>query len=212
MRRLLTGLAVAALTVLALAGPASAARGQVTVFRFKGTFAAAEWFSSSATNFTDTAVEVSQSRGASPVLNVFQLKGNLDADGNSTGGTETFVDAARSGFSFAIDATKLASASVSGPGLPATTCTVNADDTVSDCTSTTLDVNVAWTGEGPITRHVSNDHFHADGFTSNTHFRGTSRAATATGAVGGVTLSAADVLFAQLGTEGEGTIQLCIGC
>ncbi len=212
MRRTLAGLAVAALTVLALAGPASAARGQVTILRSKGTLAEAFWFSSSATSFTSTTVSVSQSGGASPVLTVYQLIGNLDAEGNFTGGTQTVVDAARSGFSFAIDTAKLASASVTGSGLLATTCTVAADDTVSDCHGTTLDVNADWTGEGPITRHVSHDHFHADGFTSNSHTSGINRAASATGTAGGLTLSAADVVFAVLTRQGESVMQLCIGC
>ena len=54
MRRVLIGLAVTTFTLLALAGPASAASGQVTQFRFHGTFADAFWFTSSATSFTAT--------------------------------------------------------------------------------------------------------------------------------------------------------------
>lgn len=211
-RRTLVGLAVAVLTVLALAGPASAARGQVTIFRSNGILAEAFWFSNSTTSFTSTTVSVSQSRGASPVLGVFQFIGNLDADGNLTGGTQTVVDAARSGFSFAIDTAKLASASVTGSGLAATTCAVAADETVSDCHGTTIDVNADWTGEGPISRTVSHSHFHQGAFTENIHTSGTGRAATATGAVGGVTLSAADVVQAELVSRGEADITLCIGC
>jgi hypothetical protein len=212
MRRTLIGLTVVVLTVLAFAVPANAAAGQVTVFRFKDTFATAEWFSSTATSFTDTTISVSQpGRGSGlPTLNVYQLKGNLDADGNFTGGTETFTaEPVTSGFTFTIDTVKLTSASTSGSGLPATTCTLDADFNQSDCTSTTIDVNATWTGQGST---VQNSHFRADGFTSNTHFSGTLRAAAATGTIGGVTLNAADVVFAQLGIQGEGSIRVCAGC
>src|SRR5215472_16251745 len=111
MRRALIGLAVTTFTVLAFAGQASAASGQVTQFRFHGTFADAFWFTSSATSFTATSVNVSQSKQG-PELFVDQFTGNLDANGNFTGGTDTFTDVT-SGFSSAIQK-QLTSASTSG--------------------------------------------------------------------------------------------------
>src|SRR5436309_11041597 len=121
MRRALIGLAVTTFTVLALAGPASAAPGQVTQFRFHGTFAAADWFTSSATSFTDTFVNVSKSLQGSELF-VDQFTANFDANGNFTGATDTSADVT-TGFSFTIDKAQLTSASTSGSGLPATTCT-----------------------------------------------------------------------------------------
>ena len=209
MRRALIGLAVTTFTVLAFAGPASAAPGQVTQFRFHGTFADAFWFTSSATSFTDTMVSVSQSKQGSELF-VDQFTGNLDANGNFTGGTDTSADVT-SGFSFAIQKSQLTSASTSGSGLPATTCTFDANFNVIGCSATTIDVNSSWTGQGPIGRAVSNSHFKSDGFSVTDHFNGTDRAATATGTVGGLTLSASELQFADLGSANSGTITICIG-
>src|SRR5262249_29066619 len=157
MRRALIGLAVTTFTLLALGGPASAASGQVTQFRFHGAFADAFWFTSSATSFTATSVNVSQSKQGSELF-VDPFTGNLDTNGNFTGGTDTSADVT-SGFSSAIEKPTLTSASTSGSGLPALTCTVDALGNVISCSATTIDVTVAWTGQGPITRAVFNDHF-----------------------------------------------------
>lgn len=217
MRRAFIGLAVTALAVLSFAAPASAAAGQVAHFRFHGTFAEAFWSTSSGTTFTDTTVVVSTSKQGS-ALNTDQFTGNLDADGNFTGGTDTLVQSpgamepgVTSGFSFTIDAPKLTTASVSGSGLPAKKCTFDAMGNETGCTDTTVDVSATWTGEGPITRSVSNFHMKTAGFSMNSHFNGTSRAATATGTFNGVPLSATELSFADLGTTHSGDIKRCIG-
>jgi len=209
MRRALIGLAVTAFTVLAFAGPASAASGQVMRFSFHGTFGDAFWFTSSATSFTATSVNVSQSRQGSELF-VDQFTSNPDKGGNFTGGTDTFADVT-SGFSFAIDKVKLTSASTSGSGLPATTCTVDAMGNQISCSPTTIDVTVVWTGQGSIIHSVFNDHFKTAGFSENDHFNGTDRAAAATGTVAGSTLSASELQFADLGFANSGTITRCIG-
>ena len=209
MRRALIGLAVMTATVLALAGPASAASGQVTQFRFHGTFADALWFTSSPTSFTDTFVNVSTSKQGSELF-VDHFVGNLDASGNFTGGTDTSADVT-SGFSFAIDKAQLTSASVSGSGLPATTCSVDAMGNFSNCSATMIDVTVVWTGQGPIGRAVVNQHFKSAGFSVTSHFNGTDRAAAATGAVAGSALGASELQFADLGFTNSGTIFRCIG-
>ena len=85
MKRALIALAVAALTVLGFAGPASAAPGQVTHFRFSGTFAEASWFSSLDSSFTSGYINVSQAKQGSELF-VDQLAGTLDANGNFAGG------------------------------------------------------------------------------------------------------------------------------
>jgi hypothetical protein len=208
MRRALLALAVTAFTVLALAGPASAASGQVTRSSFHGTFATADWFTSSATSSTDTFVNASKSRQGSELF-VDQFTANYDANGNFTGATDTSADVT-SGFSFAIQPS-LASASLSGSGLPATTCTFDANFNLIGCSPTTIDVTATWTGHGPISRAVFNDHFKSDGFSENDHFNGTDRAATATGTIGGLTLSTSELQFADLGTANSGTITVCIG-
>jgi hypothetical protein len=208
MRRALAGLALAAFTFLALAGPASAAPAQVTHFRVSGTVADALWITSSATSSTFTSVDVSTSTQDSALV-VDQVTENHDASGNFTGGTETFAYVT-SGFSFTLQQ-PLASASLSGSGLPATTCTFDANFNTIGCSATTIDVSVAWTGQGAITRGWFNDHFKSGGFRQIDHFYGTSRHAVATGTVGGLTLSVTELQFAHLGTLKAGTITICVG-
>jgi len=208
MKRILIGLATTAFTLVALAAPASAASGQTLQFRFHGTFADAFWFSNTQTSFTATSVSVQQSQGSE--LFVDQFTGSTDANGNFTGGTDTFADVT-SGFSFNVDKAQLTTGSTSGSGLPATTCAVDANGNEFNCSATTIDLTVAWTGQGPIARQVANDHFKVTGFSENDHFNGTDRAATATGTFSGSTLSATDLQFADLGFANSGTILRCIG-
>jgi hypothetical protein len=208
MRRAVTGLAATAFTVLALAGSASAASGQVTQFKFHGMFADALWVTNSAASITDTSINVSKSNQGSELL-ADQFTINLDANGNFTGGTDIFAEVT-SGFSFTIGQA-LASASTSGPGLPATACTFDANFHTIGCSPTTIDVTANWTGQGPTTRDVHNEHFKSPGLSENVHFNGTDRAATATGSIGGLTLNASELAFADLGTTKSGTITLCMG-
>ena len=208
MRRALTGLAVAVLAVLALAGPASAAPAQVTTFRFSGTFAHAFWHIRSATAITDSFVVASTSNQGS-ALGVEQTIQNLDANGSVTGITDTLANVT-SGFSFTLRP-PLASASVSAPGLPATTCTFDASFNLIGCTDTTIDATATWTGQGPITRGVSRFHFKSDGLIVTEHFRATGRAATATGTVAGLTLTAGDLEIGELGTTDQGMVAVCLG-
>jgi hypothetical protein len=134
MRRAFIGLAVAAAAVLALAGPANAAPGQVTRIHFNGPDAFAFWsVPTSATTYTDTVIGASTTKGGSSLF-VDRFLGTLDANGNFIGGTDTQA-AVTSGFTFTIDATKLTGASVSGSGLPATTCVIDAQgNPVGPCT------------------------------------------------------------------------------
>jgi len=209
LKRVLIGLAATTLTLLGFAGTASAAPGQQVVqFRVHGTFADAFWFSGTATSFTATSVSAQQSQGSE--LYVDQFTANTDANGNITGGTDTFADVT-SGFSFTADKAQLTTGSTSGSGIPATTCAVDANGNETNCSATTIDLTVAWTGQGPISRSVSNDHFKVTGFSENDHFNGTDRAATATGTFSGSTLSASDLQFADLGFANSGSIFRCIG-
>jgi len=209
MKRVLIGLATTAFAVLAFAGPASAASGQILQFKFHGTFADAFWFSSTDTSFTATSVGVQQSSHGSELF-VDRFIANTDANGNLTSGTDTFADVT-SGFSFNVDKAKLTTGSTSGSGIPATTCAVDANGNEFNCNATTIDLTVNWVGQGPIARQVSNNHFKVTGFSENDHFNGTDRAATATGTFSGSTLSATDLQFADLGFANSGSILRCIG-
>jgi hypothetical protein len=208
MKRALVGLVVVAASLL-FAGPASAAAGQTTQFRFHGAFADALWFTSSDTNFVETFLNVSQAKQGQE-LSVDQFTENFDSSGNITGFTDTFADVT-SGFSFTIDSLKLTSASASGSGLPATTCSYDADFNLIGCSVTTINVDATWTGAGPISRGTFNDHFTTDGFKIRDHFNGTDRVASASGAIGGLTLTTNDLVFADLGKTNSGSTVLCIG-
>jgi hypothetical protein len=204
MRRALLALAVTACTILALTWSASAAPGQVvTHFRFSGKSAEADW----ATPSTDTLVTVSTSKNQGSELFVERFTEHFDANGNFAG-ADTTADVTR-GFSFTLGH-RLASASLSGSGLPATTCTFDANGQTG-CRATTIGVTVTWTGHGPISRSVSNEHFKFDGFRVNDHFNGTFRDATATGTVAGHTLRASQLQVADLSTNKSGTTTVCIG-
>ncbi len=217
MRRALFGLAVAALTVLALAGPAGAAAGQAHVFRFQGAFAEAVWTSSTDTSSTETDVTVSTSRQGSELF-VGQFTTNFEG-ANFTGFTSTQVGVpgepggVTSGFSFAIDQVKLTSATLSGAGLPAQTCTYDtAGDLTAPCTDGTVDVEATWEGQGPITHGVNNSVMSGGGTVFVFHTNGTSRNATATATFTGLPAPLGDLSFADLGTTNSGQLKLCIAC
>lgn len=181
----------------------------MTHFTAHGILAEADWFTSSATSFTETLINASRSKQGS-LLFVDQFTGNRDANGNVTTYTDTSADVT-TGFSFAIDKTALTSASTSGSGLPATTCTFDADFNEIGCSPMRIDVNATWTGQGPIGRSVGNLHFKIDGFSVISHSNGTSRDATATGTAGGLTLAAADLQFADLRNKHDSETTICIG-
>ncbi len=215
MKRSLAALAVTALTVLLMAAPASAASGQVTHFRFRGIFAEATWESSTSKGFTDTSVDaVKTKQGFELYVDVFtgrlkngQFAGGTDISLRGPGGKNFLTK----GFSFTISVPKLSSASVSGSGLPARRCTVDANGNRTGCQRTTISLNVGWAGHGPITRSVYNFRMKTAGFSMSSHSSGTDRAATATGTVAGRTLTAKQQVFADLGTAKSADIKRCIG-
>jgi hypothetical protein len=194
--------------VLAFAGPAGAASGQVTQFRFHGTFADALWFTSSATSSTLTALDAAKAKQGSELI-VDQFTINTDANGTITGATDTSADVT-SGFSFAIHQ-PLASATTSASGLPATVCTYDANLNLIGCSPTTIDLTATWTGQGPIVRGVTNNRFKIDGLSETDHFNGTLRTATATGTVAGLTLNESESQGSDLGVTNSATISRCVG-
>lgn len=208
MRGALVALAGAAFTALAMAGPATAAQGQVSHFRFSGAVASAEWDTSSATSSTGTLIDVSRASQGS-VLLVAQFTTEYDAGGNVTGYTTMSAEVA-SGFSFALRQ-PLASASLSASGLPARTCAYDASFKLIGCTATSIDATAAWTGQGTITRSVIDDHFKSDGLHEIDRINGTHRLAVASGTVGGLALTASKPASTDLGTIKTGGTTICIG-
>ena len=203
MRRLILGMIVAVVGLLAFVSSAGAAAGQTTHFRFHGNFAEADWFVSTSTTFTDTTFNVSQSKdGKELFVERFVA--------TQSGATDTVVDVT-SGFSFSIDTKKLDTATVSGSSLPATRCTYDVNGNLIGCSHVRVSFQATLTGQGPISRGTSNDHFKSDGFSVTDHFNGTDRGAIATGSFAGIALRARQLEFADLGHTNEGSVFICKG-
>jgi hypothetical protein len=201
MRRVLIGLAVAAVTVLSVAGPASAARGQVMHFRFQEASAEAAWVSGD----TGTFISAGAPKGEGSGVVVDQTT----TDPQTGDFTETI---AKGPAVFTIDQVKLTSAAVSASGLQGTTCTYDAEfNQIGECSSVTVDVTAAWTGQGPILRGVTNEHFKIGPLSVTTHRQGTSRDATVTATIAGLPAPLGDLMSADLGVSKVNDITLCIG-
>jgi hypothetical protein len=95
------------------------------------------------------------------------------------------------------------------------TATVNGSapmfDTGTGAQLFTSTINVAWHGFGPTSTFIDSSHFRSPGFLLNSHFRGTSRAAEASGVVTDETasnLATLPTLNASLENALSGTVQL----
>lgn len=223
MRRVLIGLSATAtaFTLLGFAGSASATTGQVIQARGHGPFAVGEWATGPGPTASFTLVDVNTldvPLGVVPnvtesQLSVDQITGNQDSGLNFTSGTDTFADVT-SGFSFDIDKAQLTTATLSASGIPATTCALDANGNDINCTPTTIDVTVTWTGTGIIDRSSFNQLLKLQHGVSvvvlNQHVNGTSRSATTTGTFDGSPITG----FGSGGTLGfanQSQIYLCRG-
>ncbi len=211
MRRIALYLVLFALVALAGgSSTAAAAPAETFHFQFNGSFAQALWETQTSTSFTDTFVFAQRDRRGAALLFLDEFTANFDSSGNFTGATDVFGEA-DSGVSFSAS-TSLSSATASA-AVPATSCSYDADFNLIGCTDIgTIDVSADWTGEGPIARGTFNDNFHQNGFHEVDHFTGTDRQATATATVGGTSLGAGDLLFADLGTAVSGSVIICHNC
>jgi hypothetical protein len=197
------GVVVALVVIAAMSfGSAGAAPAQTQHFRFHGTIADAEWVTESASGFVDTFVTVSKSKTGQDLF-VDQFAST------ATGFTEVSAVASE-GFSFSA-ASQLRTATLTASNLPATICTFDSDFNLIACNDTTINVSVTWTGQGAVARETFNDHFRNDGFSSNFHFNGTSRNAVASGTVAGRSLTADELLFADIARVNNGAIDRCVG-
>jgi hypothetical protein len=206
----LGGLVMSLVAILTCVGSASAATSQTLHSTFSGNFAEAEWYTFSPTAATDTYINPSRSASGKEQLFLDQYTQYSDSGGAFAGATDTSAQVT-SGFSFTIDARTFDTASVDGTNIPAQTCTWDANGNLTGCTDTTIDVSADWTGQGPVNKSVSGDHFHTSGFTATDHFSGTSRFATATGTIGGLTLGMDDFAFGDIGTTHSGSVTICVG-
>ncbi|QNN53855.1 hypothetical protein [Nocardioides mesophilus] len=196
--------------VLVWGGPAGAAAGKITHQRFHGAVADADWFVATDTSVRDTYVNATHAKKGSS-LYVVRFRARLDSNGEFAGAKETIIDVT-TGFTFDIDAAKLSSAKVTGTDLPARTCFYDANwDQPKPCQDGTLDLKASWTGQGSITRGVTNEHVKGEGFSYSYHSNGKNRAATAKGWLGTQRLRAAALDFGQLAVVREGSSSFCVG-
>ncbi len=201
VRRIFFGLAVMALAVLSFAGPASAARGQVMHFRSQGAFAEVFWATSEGGTYINAGTQKREAPG------VVVLQSTTDPETGNFTSTE-----AKGPATFTIDRAGLTTASVSATGLHGTTCTFDVNgNQIGECTTTTVGVSVTWTGQGPISRLVSNEHFKAGALSGTTHFQGTSRDATVGAAVTGLPAPLGDFQFADMAITKSSETTVCIG-
>jgi hypothetical protein len=217
MKRLLFGLTVSALLTATLAAPAPALASsrKAIVVQGRGTVAGAWWHTSSATQAVDTFVEAVSQTGQPTGLYAEELSDLFDADGNFIGHVETISALpATSGFTYTFDKNRLTSAAVTASGLPATTCSYDATYNLIGCSDTVMDVQVTWTGLDPLERGVFVDHFRSGSFFETDHTIGLARDATASGAINGLGLTAADQTYGRLNASTGGQIIICggMGC
>jgi hypothetical protein len=189
--------------------PASAATAPLAtqVFRFHGTTAEALWDSTSATSFIRSQVVVSQTRDGQDLLVRV-----LDQKFGDPPGTVTLTQVIlESGFSFTIDRLTLSTAHVSGSELPALVCTF-IDFGLVDCSDTTIDLDITWTGFGDISHEVTTENELFFELRQIVHINGTTRDATAAGTIGETTVTSEDVLLADIGRLTEGVTCIGVGC
>ncbi|GAA2152433.1 hypothetical protein FHX52_0744 [Humibacillus xanthopallidus] len=199
MKRAMAVVAATALGLVAFtgtAGSAGAAGIPVTHVRSNLAFADAGWFKESGDKFWATGVSAVKSLwGSGSELHLSKTSGTM-------GGARTEVSAdVTSGFTFTVDAKRLGSASVSATDLPAIQCTYDENgEQVGECTDTTVDVNVTWSGQGAISQGSYTEHVRTGGSMMRLHVLWTSREAGASGSLNGA-LSAHDLESAGLRTE-----------
>jgi hypothetical protein len=214
-------LAAAALTVN---GSAQAAPERVYHLTSTGPFASAIWHFRAGSTRTDAFVfaatgnevvtgdfaGVERDHGTTVFFDL-QLS-DLDADGNVTGGIDTFGFLApflgSTGYSATFDPL-LRTASAGATGVPATRCSYGADGLYTHCDDTTVNLNAAWTGYGPIFRGadatISNDFGLLFVFKDSGSFR----QATASATIAGTTLPT--IGNAVLARDAESDVFTCIG-
>jgi hypothetical protein len=133
----------------------------------------------------------------------------VDGDGAFTGATLITADV-RTGFVLSLNGS-LSGASVSGNGVPATTCSYVGAGALHGCATATVDLDAVWVGHGAGSSAESTSHFHSDNFTSTYHERGFFREATATGMVDGLSLTDGSLLDAHLSKDTYGSVEVCVG-
>jgi hypothetical protein len=192
-------------TTLALGATAPAHATETFNVRLKGGTAYAEWYSRSDTTSKSGYIEVSDRYDE---LYFSVCTNNYTPAGDFVGGTCTY--GSTSDFTFTMDEKGLTYATVSATDVRARTCTYDADFNET-CSRTRVDLDVTWKGRGDISRSGYNDRSNGDGYVYVDHFVGTSRKASATGTIAGVTFTKDDSTYARIGYARSGYTEICLG-
>jgi hypothetical protein len=165
MRRTLVGTALTAVAVLAMAGPANAAVRPataataaltpvtITTDRTGGAFWQGDLIKTS-TGSKMKVWHVDFDVSSAPGVTVLNASSCVDYfDGNGTFTKETCTSGQVGTFTHTFDVSDLGSARVSASGIPAQTCSVDANfQPIGSCKAAApISVKVTWTGQGPIT-------------------------------------------------------------
>jgi hypothetical protein len=209
MRRILIGVAVAAVTAAGLASPAAAAPGKVTTENSTVALAEGYWNQQLPGEAIVTYVETSSS-AYGRFLRMIRWDYTLDAAGNPVADSTTFVETA-TGFTQSIDAKKLTVASVHGVGLAATTTYHDGDGNEVGSTVSTLDLDVSWVGDAGLThgRAYNVNDVVPDAFRMIVHNNDVFRDAAATATIDGHTLSADSFFGADIASIHVVTVTVC---
>lgn len=216
---------VGIVVALAFAGTAAGAAPQVIwLGNALGplAFAEASWETRTATSITDAGVLAAATQrdlpgttgpagGAATHISVDLRTMYLDGSGQPVGGVD--VSGGASGdVPFTIDTLNLTTASVDTV-VPATTCTLDAAGNPTTCVDGgTLNVAVAWTGQGEISKgSLYEDHFLDPGsFVFIDRSSGTFRQASATATIGGQTFNTSnEVGPVDMGNNVQMTVLMC---
>lgn len=210
----LAAMATAALAALTVAAPAGAATN-TQVIQYRDLSASAFWHNTrttpTGTAVTDSSVQVTKSTQGWYQMYADQFISYYGADGTFLGATQAWGWKI-TGFPVSINPA-LRSASTSATGLVGDMVTYDANWTEisTDYNYPFGDASATWTGQGQATSSGYRSRYHEPGYNRIETIRGTSRPATATGTVAGVTFSADDLVSGQLSNVKNGSLTVTAG-
>jgi hypothetical protein len=181
MKRLLASLVVTPLALVALGGPAVAGKpdSKTTHVSEGATYAHASWEYTSGDTWVEGGVSAVHTRQG-PVLVLSQVA--FSEDGTFT---ETSVVDEQAEFTLTMDRARLTQATLHADDVPVQVCVYEDPEEGPDCTDSTVDISLAWTGEGPLLRSGFSAHFSDGTMRVNTHGLERERQAEVEGAITG---------------------------
>jgi hypothetical protein len=142
-------------------------------------------------------------------FDVFRYK--FDQHGNFLWVSDTGGFGGGSDVSFSVDARNLTSATLNGTATDVTVCTPGPRKGQVTCkAASATSVSASWTGTGELVRSSSSGHFKFGDFIDNSHSRGATRGAQATGQLGSTNLGTS--LGADIFNSSFTDVSICHDC